>query len=119
MDSVLFVMLPSLFLMLASLWFLVSAGAVFFLCWAPFSVPYPAFCYAAECFSFCYEVFFFMVKGGLVLMLLGSGVCSSPYSDPWEDPKAESANFAFYNPEPPALNSRKLYKIWKADTSRH
>ena len=81
-------------------------------------MPYPAV------FS-CYGVFFFMLwlfslcYGGLVLMLLGSEACCNPYPDGWEDPKAESANFAVYNPEPPALNLCKLYKVWIADTSRH
>ena len=62
-------------------------------------------------FFLCCRVFFFMLRGvflcyrGLVLMLLSSGDCSNPYPDPWEDPKAESASFALYNPEPPALNS--------------
>ena len=55
------------------------------------------FLYAVGCFSLC--------DRGLVLMLLGSGDCSNPCPDPWEDPKAESASFALYNPEPPALNS--------------
>ena len=81
-------------------------------------MSYPAF--------LCCRVFFVMLWGvllyaieGLVLMLLGSGPCNNPYPDPWEDPKAETANFALYNPKPPALNSCKLYKVWIADTSRH
>ena len=54
---------------------------------------------------FLYAVGLFLCYRGLVLMLFGSGDCSNPYPDPWEDPKAESASFALYNPEPPALNS--------------
>ena len=50
--------------------------------------------YAVGCFSLCYR--------GLVLMPFVSGDGSNPEPDPWEDPKAESASFALYNP---ALNS--------------
>ena len=81
------------------------------MCHIPLFLMLQGVFYAMGCFSLCYM--------GLVLMPLGSGPRNNPYPDPWEDPKADSPNFALYNPEPPALNSCKLYKVWIADTSKH